>query len=530
MARDFAYLLPLLLLACDPGPASTSDTEGDDGSSTSSADTTAPSTTSGDDPTGETSANADTSSGPDDPTGDNPTGDDPTGDDPTGGDTTGEPTESDTDGTSSSSTGDPPMAVCGDGQIEGDEVCDDGEANGEYGQCAADCQGAGPHCGDGNTDAEFEQCDDGDAINGNGCNIDCVVSASTLWEVTKTTIGSTSFDIGREVVQMGDGTLRVASQGNVNATTQHVLLTDFDIDGAELDEHLHINATYPTPHFDVAGLHPDGTYNLIRFNVGQMFNGYNVSARSADHMFNDWIRDMDDGFTAVRRTGGGGLYVQQENPGDPATYYIVDADGDTVYFSPANTALRYHSIAEVGSDVALIEEADVGAGFQPTLARFEEDGSLVYRTFYDSAYEGVDGRWDDAIIGIGPDQSVAVAVPLGGSTNAAMVLAKFSADGALEWETYLEDDDAGLHPEHVTVDGAGAVILGGRRQPSLIDNDGLIIKLDPDGAQLWTHDLVGSGHEAVFDVTVLADDSLVAVGAYTQISGSTDIWVSRIAP
>ena len=83
---------------------------------------------------------------------------------------------------------------------------------------------------------------------------------------------------------------------------------------------------------------------------------------------------------------------------------------------------------------------------------------------------------------------------------------------------------------HVTVDGAGAVILGGRRQPSLIDNDGLIIKLDPDGAQLWTHDLVGSGHEAVFDVTVLADDSLVAVGAYTQISGSTDIWVSRIAP
>jgi len=64
---------------------------------------------------------------------------------------------------------------CGDGDIDEGEVCDDGEDNGAYGHCRADCSAMGPYCGDGIVDAtEGEVCDDGvnDALAG-GCLPGC---------------------------------------------------------------------------------------------------------------------------------------------------------------------------------------------------------------------------------------------------------------------------------------------------------------------------------------------------------------------
>ena len=62
--------------------------------------------------------------------------------------------------------------VCGDGVVEGDETCDDGntddETSCEYGlgectACSSDCSSAlaleGPFCGDLEVDEEFEECD-----------------------------------------------------------------------------------------------------------------------------------------------------------------------------------------------------------------------------------------------------------------------------------------------------------------------------------------------------------------------------------
>jgi fibro-slime domain-containing protein len=56
--------------------------------------------------------------------------------------------------------------TCGDGVIAGEELCDDGEANGaNYGGCAADCT-PGAHCGDGTADDPDEQCDNGLNLDG----------------------------------------------------------------------------------------------------------------------------------------------------------------------------------------------------------------------------------------------------------------------------------------------------------------------------------------------------------------------------
>jgi len=53
-----------------------------------------------------------------------------------------------------------PGENCGNGDVDDGEACDDGaDLNGGYGQCAYDCSGPGPYCGDGMMYEDLEECD-----------------------------------------------------------------------------------------------------------------------------------------------------------------------------------------------------------------------------------------------------------------------------------------------------------------------------------------------------------------------------------
>lgn len=116
-------------------------------------------------------------------------------DGPTTGSSSADPTTSattDASGTTLTGTTDPSsgttmdplsttsgvMEVCGDGVLEGGEVCDDGPLNSDIlqGACRTDCTAA--HCGDSVVDyIDGEQCDDGDGADGGGCSASCQVEA-----------------------------------------------------------------------------------------------------------------------------------------------------------------------------------------------------------------------------------------------------------------------------------------------------------------------------------------------------------------
>lgn len=68
-------------------------------------------------------------------------------------------------------------SYCGDGKLDSlfGEKCDDGadKNTGGYGACKADCS-LGPRCGDDNVDEPTENCDDGNAVSGDGCSSKCV--------------------------------------------------------------------------------------------------------------------------------------------------------------------------------------------------------------------------------------------------------------------------------------------------------------------------------------------------------------------
>jgi len=64
--------------------------------------------------------------------------------------------------------------ACGNGEIDGDEECDDGADNSDVlpDHCRTDC--TEPRCGDGVVDSD-EECDDGNQTDGDGCAADCTV-------------------------------------------------------------------------------------------------------------------------------------------------------------------------------------------------------------------------------------------------------------------------------------------------------------------------------------------------------------------
>ncbi len=65
-----------------------------------------------------------------------------------------------------------PGAVCGDGVVDGDESCDDGDDNARYDHCGGRCDGPHLYCGDGRVDGP-EQCDDANDDDDDGCDREC---------------------------------------------------------------------------------------------------------------------------------------------------------------------------------------------------------------------------------------------------------------------------------------------------------------------------------------------------------------------
>ena len=84
------------------------------------------------------------------------------------------------------------ISICYNGIIDATEVCDDGLFNtGAYGSttatrhCNSTCSGFGPYCGDGVLQALYsEQCDDGNATNGDLCTNQCVQEAPPVSTTT----------------------------------------------------------------------------------------------------------------------------------------------------------------------------------------------------------------------------------------------------------------------------------------------------------------------------------------------------------
>jgi len=166
--------LTLLLLAACTGDSVATVTEGET-SSTTDVDPTTTTTGVATTTTGATTTSPTTH--------ESTTGDPTTAADPVCGDGNVDPGEECDDGASNADdaacTSACKQATCGDGLLlAGGEICDDGVNDGSYGGCSADCQALGPRCGDGELQEDLEECDSDDPLE--GCKSDCQRAVSCL--------------------------------------------------------------------------------------------------------------------------------------------------------------------------------------------------------------------------------------------------------------------------------------------------------------------------------------------------------------
>lgn len=455
------------------------------------------------------------------------------------------PTSATTEGTHSSSTADDsssegpsgtgaPEPFCGDGRINGDEVCDDGVNDGSYGGCFPNCGGLAPHCGDADVQGE-EACDDGNDVEADGCNSTCVVSGSVVWTRTFGTdyaSGVAIDELDGVAVVTGTATMLYFATDGVPGSTH-----DFELPGA--------TSTYANG----ANYHET---------VGWAFVGY---ANTPSEARSAWwqIRSPGSDLSVVVH---GGTYDNPDNTDDRGEAIAFDAVGN--YFvcgrsdigAPSDTFLRKYSPngdllwAQIhdggGNDVASAVAVDpdgsavVGggtsdpeSGFDAWLRKYDPEGAVLWtRT---STSPGAD---EDFISGvaIGSDGEIAVA----GQESDDIWVRLYNSQGAAQWTDIYDGPAEGTSDStcgvcffsdtagSVAIDSTGAVVVVGHQMVASLEAETWIRKYSADGEVLWTEAIapdVASSYQHAYSVAIDSTDHVVVVGNWEDQG-----WAQKRAP
>lgn len=447
-------------------------------------------------------------------------------------------TEADTTTSSSSSGIDPddssgaPPAVCGDGVVEGDEACDDGVNDGAYGGCTADCSALGPFCGDGVQNGG-EDCDDGDTEDGNGCNVDCVVSGSVLWTVTYDGPDHGD-DFAVDVEADSNNNIIVVGNVQVDGDTS-VLVAKYTPEGQEI-----WSTSYSSPYgntfaYDVA-ITPSDDIVVTASNA-------NISGNQ-----DAWIRKYSpSGDTVWTRTHigpAGELDIAQSTTTDTANniYTIIlegqvslgnglvsiirkyDSDGQELWSIYEDPALRMDAVTILSSgSLILTGRTGDNTFWTPLLQEMNLDGGVIGQTVNDSHAPG-------SYSSISTNESGAIGLslnPQGGNQSQIVVL---SPDGMETWSDVPWGFNSSTRD--VDLDDAGWLAATGTAGQ---DSTLWTRKYHSDGATAWTDTYNGPEVLLGFDqgegIARDSNGNLITAGTVqdSEITNS-DIWIRKLAP
>lgn len=432
-----------------------------------------------------------------------------------------------------SGSGDGSIPVCGNGVVEGDEACDDGVNDGSYGGCNADCTAPGPFCGDGVVNGE-EPCDDGDDVDGNGCNVDCVVSGSVLWTVTYDgrdhgidyPDGVTTDSAGNVIVS---GTVSAGDDGrgwlrkySAVGATQWTL----DITGS----------TGPTSSGPIATLITDDTV------VGGSQGPFGAS-RDA------WVRRYsgvgEPVWTQSYASAQGGLDLARDVAVDPnGDIYVVLAETQLPMEPNERTLVRKYTPegAELWTqfydESVQLEQLETDGQGRAIVAGKLDDNNLWLQQLTSEGSE----VWSQSIDIGGVGSTIALSVNLDGM----VALAVSPSDGSHIILMSPDGDDTEVlfpRPEgmfmgisSVRLDNNGNVIAGGTVIADSFAAHGWISKYDSNGAELWNNTYDGAydnglSWDIVQAITTDTLGNVVAAGRIHDSANSlSNIWLAKYAP
>lgn len=432
---------------------------------------------------------------------------------------------------SGSTTGSP---VCGDAVVNGDEVCDDGVNDGSYGGCLADCSELGPHCGDAIQQAD-EACDDGDQTNGNGCNIDCIVSGTVLW--SRIVDGPAHvLDFGNAVAIDDDDAIYAV--GSIDQTTGWI--RRYDAEGTEdwTQTFVGPNSARPAPRAAAWGgapeLHIVGTQHtdadptetawFRRFTSDDMSDGsFNWNNPAGEDHRAVGIAVNDDGQTFVF----GDTYRPDLGQGWNLWLRKLDADGGEMWTQSYDTGdSDYAGGVAVDGEGNVIAAGWVGTATESDnvwLRKYSTEGGTLWTRSYNDP-----GDCSDQAFGVAVD--VDDSVVIAGTTCGDIFVRKYGSDGSVEWH---DTDDGGGPLEwgaSIRTDAQKAIVVVGTQHDSL--QRAWVRKYSSEGQELWTYSYEDDSLVSHAEAVAVDSTSAIVVTGYTHDygTGEGDIWLQKFAP
>ncbi|MCA9657660.1 MAG: hypothetical protein KC486_04910 [Myxococcales bacterium] len=352
-----------------------------------------------------------------------------------------------------------------------------GATDGQSGSTAASTgeDTTGALCGNGHIDGD-ELCDDGNVVDGDGCNADCTPSGAELWRQTIPGSGSVGIN-GMELDAAGD----VVVAGFVGAVSAENAgwLAKFTVDGELLWEHIQ-----PAP------------------------EGSNTGYRD--------VAVADDGRIVAVGWEEGDLV--------DSTIHVYAGDGSwqsgaTIAVDPDN---------DLFSDVALAGELAV------VMSRYGEEGAMkviAYDAALAAAWEyvpAIEAR--GGALARGPDGATIAAFGEWTSPETqGLYVVSLSDDGDAVWSRSHGDPLTRYFPYRLAVDDGGDAVICGELARTEASDTLLFAVAGDDGAARWKErfPVPGPGYDWCSAVTFTDDGAVAFAGsAFTQ-SGGWDAWVGK---
>lgn len=395
-------------------------------------------------------------------------------------------------------------------------------------------------CGNGLVEAD-EACDDGNEQDGDGCNVDCIVSGTELWTQSYNgaangsdaagalAIGPTGAVIVSGDSEQLDGTwsawLRAyAGDGTTQWTvmpeaTSHTSGGRPSVAVAE-DDSIYLCGTVTGDGLDiwVIGLDPTGAQVWRTDYVGSAV-GAGDECRG--------IAIAPDGALVVA-----GLEGTLAQAGDPWLAELDRDDGSVAWTTTlpgaGHETFQALEFLEDGRILAGGIAAPIDAANREAIVTlWEPAGSApAWAWYYDAAVVG-----DDRITAVLADEDAVQVFGYG-----SIPMGSRGLEGSLDLEgveqaVALSTDVGLVRINGAAKDDAGNLVLAGAHDGSG-SSDAWVQKRSSSGDVLWTHVEDGVIHEEDSAQTIAIDDvGAIVVGGYTTVDGQgTDVWVRKLAP
>jgi uncharacterized delta-60 repeat protein len=404
-----------------------------------------------------------------------------------------------------------------------------------------------PVCGNGETEPP-EECDDANDVAGDGCEPDCTLSVDTKeWE-----------DVVGGAAAIAEAAQAIATDAMGNAYAAgyiqdalgdaNVWVRKYDSGGAEQF----------TVTFDPSGGFDDRAHGIAIDSAGNILVTGDAAVGAAESDI--WVAKLDSagGETWSHTVPGpdGGADVGNDIAVDSADNviavgYLRVANGDNDIWIgkydptggeqwtdlvPGPDALddRAESVAVDADDNIVVAGFVSNEGFNRDiwLRRYLPGGTADWTVVYDSILSGSESGF---AVRVAPDGSIGVAgtTPVT-AANDDIWLGRFDADGELLW---MKDyggpavkSDAGLG---LAVDGDSNFIVVGEKALSDTDTDIWIRKWDVGGNVVWTQNVAGAGldRDRANAAAADADGNIFVAGEIrNEMNNNGDIWVAKFGP